>query len=170
MEKPRVYVNVLNNPVAWCLSLLEIFTMHISKVWRATQGQNIQGVHGLRFKYLGSLLQPQCFMFCLELCCSWYSLESSQGRGPRMFFQVSRFNSLTFCRKNTSNKRRGSNVSIEYITYKPANSKPENCYCVKNKPEVSFGILFQRPSWITARCKTVFTVLQTWGWKGLSND
>lgn len=31
-------------------------------------------------------------------CCSWYSFESSQGRGPRMFFHSSKFKSCNFCR------------------------------------------------------------------------
>lgn len=40
---------------------------------------------------------PQSFLFCRERCCSWYSLESSQGRGPRMFFHSSKFASFNFC-------------------------------------------------------------------------
>lgn len=50
---------------------------------------------------------PQSFLFCVVRCCSWYSLESSQGRGPRMFFHSSKLNSFIFYRvgeKNTRNK------------------------------------------------------------------
>lgn len=41
---------------------------------------------------------PQSFLFCVVRCCSWYSLESSQGRGPRMFFHSSKLTSFIFYR------------------------------------------------------------------------
>lgn len=49
---------------------------------------------------------PQSLFYLLR-CCSWYCLESSQGRGPRMFFHSSKFFSFSFCRekpKKTHNK------------------------------------------------------------------
>lgn len=38
-------------------------------------------------------------------CCSWKSLESSQGRGPRMFFHSSKLISFIFCRDKTTTAR-----------------------------------------------------------------
>lgn len=48
---------------------------------------------------------PQSVLFCLARCCSWYSLESSQGRGPRTFFHSSKFNSFIFCRGGGGKKQ-----------------------------------------------------------------
>lgn len=43
--------------------------------------------------------------FCPLRCWSWYCLESSQGRGPRMFFQPSKSFSCIFCRETKRNKQ-----------------------------------------------------------------
>lgn len=44
------------------------------------------------------VLQSQSLLLSFLRCCSWYSLESSQGRGPRMFFHSSKFISFSLCR------------------------------------------------------------------------
>lgn len=56
------------------------------------------------------------YLFCLLRCCSWYSLESSQGRGPRMFFHSSKFFSCNFCKKKQNN-RKGLAFRMPIIQY-----------------------------------------------------
>jgi len=53
---------------------------------------------------------PQSVLFGLLRCSSWYSLESSQGRGPRMFFHSSRSTCCIFCREEKKDKKQALGV------------------------------------------------------------
>lgn len=55
---------------------------------------------------LSSVPGTQASLFWLLRCCSWYSLESSQGRGPRMFFHSSKLVSFSFCRDGGIKKKK----------------------------------------------------------------
>lgn len=55
---------------------------------------------------LSSVAGPQACLFWVLRCCSWYSLESSQGRGPRMFFHSSKLVSFSFCRDEGIKKQK----------------------------------------------------------------